>query len=297
MIPSELEDSIDEVLTLTGKPPKMIYIIPVGQNPSGRSYTFQRKKEIYDIACKYNMLILEDDPYYDLQFNSVQPAPDTFEEFQNTFEKYQNDTNYKYYNRSFQSIDSEARVLRCDSFSKVMSSGMRIGYATGPSKLINQLILNAQATHLHTCGISQMMCYKLFDFWGQKKFGLHTKNVAYTYYKQRDIMEKCLNKYLHKDSNDTSFKSQVSWDIPIAGMFYWLNLKNCFDADDGTKIEDTQTLIKEKAMKHKVLMLAGKSFYIDSPKAKKCTNIRVGFSVATPEAMEEGIKRFRNLLA
>ena len=284
MIPSKLEDSIKHTIYETGKPPKCLYLIPTGQNPSGISYSLATKKIIYEIACKYDIIILEDDPYHALQFNSVEKAPNTFESFENSF-----DFNA---NPSFQSMDREGRVLRFDSFSKVMSSGMRIGYVSGPSKLVNQIILHCQATHLHTSGVSQILLSKLFEYWGAEQLKRHCLNVAYTYYKQRDLMETALNKYLRDDQ----MKSKVEWNIPVAGMFYWLQLKNCYDSENAEmKIEDTQALIKEKAMKHKVLMLPGKPFYLDSDAMS--TNVRVGFSVATQQQMLEGIKRFRNLLA
>ena len=294
MIPSVLENKIKQLQNQSGKTPKLLYVIPTGQNPSGVTYSFARKHIIYEIACKYNMLILEDDPYYDMQFNSDSRAPNTFEQFSESFIRNQSDTGYKFYNKSFQSIDTEGRVLRCDSFSKVMSSGLRLGYATGPSKLVNQLVLNAQATHLHTCGISQLLCFKLLERWGEQKFKEHKLKVAYMYYKQRDKMEQCLLKYL---SNDYSLKSKVTWDTPTAGMFYWLTLENCFNKDNDTKIEDTQILIKEKALEHKVLMLPGKVFYVDEPQAQKCAKVRVSFSTSTEKEMNQGIKRFRNLLA
>ena len=89
---------------------KLLYAIPFGQNPAGMTYSAQRKREIYAIACKHNMLIFEDDPYCDLFFPDAdggQAIP------------------------SFQSIDVEGRVIRSDSFSKILSSGMRVGYGDG----------------------------------------------------------------------------------------------------------------------------------------------------------------------
>uniref|UniRef100_A0A8C4PUH0 Aminoadipate aminotransferase n=1 Tax=Equus asinus asinus TaxID=83772 RepID=A0A8C4PUH0_EQUAS len=90
--------------------PKFLYIIPNGSNPTGDSLTANRKKEIYELARKYDFLIIEDDPYYFLQFN-------------------------KPWVPSFLSMDVDGRVIRADSFSKVLSSGLRIGFITGP-KLI-----------------------------------------------------------------------------------------------------------------------------------------------------------------
>merc|ERR1712087_146971 len=106
--------------------------IPIGQNPSGTSYSMARKRAIYDIVCKHNMLLFEDDPYFFLDFDRVLPSNS------NTV--------------SFQSMDVEQRVIRSDSFSKILSSGLRMGYLTGPQSVIRSVELNQQATCLHTSG-------------------------------------------------------------------------------------------------------------------------------------------------
>lgn len=109
-----------------------LYTIPNGSNPTGGSLTEERKHRIYELARhpQHDLLLLEDDPYYFLQFNE-QRTP------------------------SFLSMDADRRVLRFDSFSKLLSSGMRLGFATGPAELVERIELHAQATTLHACGLSQ----------------------------------------------------------------------------------------------------------------------------------------------
>ncbi|KAJ8947639.1 hypothetical protein NQ314_008572 [Rhamnusium bicolor] len=85
------------------KMPKVIYINPTGSNPTGTTMSLERRKEIYQICCKYNILILEDDAYCFLHFLDKQPV-------------------------SFLSLDTEGRVIRFDSMSKVLSSGLRLGW-------------------------------------------------------------------------------------------------------------------------------------------------------------------------
>ena len=98
----------------------MLYTVPVGGNPTGVSQTLERKKEIYEIARQHNLLILEDDPYYYLQFGEKIP--------------------------SYLSMDVDGRVLRFDSMSKILSSGLRVGWATGPVELINVMNLVTQVS-------------------------------------------------------------------------------------------------------------------------------------------------------
>ena len=132
--------------------PKMIYVTPTGEihdslinhtrnctthkihtgsNPTGTTMTLERKKEMYKICCQYNILILEDDPYYFMHF-SDELIP------------------------SFLSMDIEGRVLRFDSFSKVLSSGLRLGWVTGPKQLVAPIELHVQSSYLHSSALSQV---------------------------------------------------------------------------------------------------------------------------------------------
>lgn len=136
MIPEKLEQALEDwkkkiVKEGCGKMPKMMYINPTASNPTGTTIPLERRKEIYEICCKYNIVILEDDPYYFMHFlDDVTP--------------------------SFLSLDTEGRVLRFDSFSKVLSSGLRIGWVTGPKQLIQNLELHIQSSYLHSSTLSQV---------------------------------------------------------------------------------------------------------------------------------------------
>jgi len=103
--------------------PKFIYVNPTGANPTGVVLPESRRKEIYELVTEHDMLILEDDPYYFLHFGDIRPP-------------------------SFLSMDTEGRVIRFDSFSKVLSSGLRLGFVTGPAPLIERINLHMQViTH------------------------------------------------------------------------------------------------------------------------------------------------------
>ena len=101
--------------------PKFLYINPTGANPTGTVLPVERRQEIYRLCCEYNLLLLEDDPYYYLQFEEKHLRPP-----------------------SFLSMDTEARVVRFDSFSKILSSGIRLGFVTGPKPLIDRIVLHMQ---------------------------------------------------------------------------------------------------------------------------------------------------------
>eukprot|EP00002_Diphylleia_rotans_P006209 TRINITY_DN1555_c0_g1_i1.p1 TRINITY_DN1555_c0_g1~~TRINITY_DN1555_c0_g1_i1.p1 ORF type:complete len:349 (-),score=71.69 TRINITY_DN1555_c0_g1_i1:137-1183(-) len=149
LIPESLEETLSNWNeTAQGPRPKVLYLIPVGQNPSGASLTEERKDRILEIASKNDMIILEDDPYYFLHFGQEN-------------------------SRSIFSRDTEGRVLRFDSFSKILSSGIRLGFVTGPKPLVDRIQLHTQATTLHANGLSQVITSRLMEKWGPSGFDSH----------------------------------------------------------------------------------------------------------------------------
>merc|ERR1719220_1152558 len=118
MVPESLKEKLQKASP--EERPKVMYINPTGANPTGTVLPLDRRKQIYQTACEYDLLILEDDPYYYLQFTNGNRVP------------------------SFYSMDVEGRVLRFDSFSKILSSGLRLGLVTGPPTLIDRINLHMQ---------------------------------------------------------------------------------------------------------------------------------------------------------
>lgn len=171
--------------------PKFLYTVPNGCNPTGNSLTTERKKEIYQLARKYDFLIIEDDPYYFIQFEKPW-AP------------------------TFLSMDVDGRVIRTDSFSKILSSGLRIGFLTGPKPLIDRVILHIQVSTMHTSTFTQIMVLQLLQQWGEKGFFEHIDRVVEFYRTQRNAMITAADKWL---------KDLAEWYPPAAGMFLWIKIK------------------------------------------------------------------------
>lgn len=232
--------------------PRILYTIPNGGNPTGASMTAQRKKEVYELARQYDMLIIEDDPYYFLQFDKQPWAP------------------------TFLSMDVDGRIVRTDSFSKVLSSGLRIGFLTGPKPLVDQVVLHIQASTLHTSTFTQLLVSQLLHSWGQEGFLQHIDRVIEFYRKQRDAMISSADKWL---------KDVAEWHTPSAGMFLWIKLKG---------ITDTKQLITEKALEKKVLLVPGGVFMVNS--SDPCPYVRAAFSLSTPEQIDEAFRRLSSLI-
>lgn len=232
--------------------PRFLYTIPNGGNPTGASMTAQRKKDVYELARQYDMLIIEDDPYYFLQFDKQPWTP------------------------TFLSMDVDGRIIRTDSFSKILSSGLRIGFVTGPKPLVERVVLHIQASTMHTSTFTQLMVSQLLHSWGREGFLQHIDRVIEFYRKQRDAMITSADRWL---------KDVAEWHAPSAGMFLWIKLKG---------ISDTQKLIMEKALEKEVLLVPGGVFMINSNEA--CAYIRAAFSLSSPEQMDEGFRRLSSLI-
>ncbi|XP_014645367.1 PREDICTED: kynurenine/alpha-aminoadipate aminotransferase, mitochondrial isoform X1 [Ceratotherium simum simum] len=221
--------------------PKFLYTVPNGNNPTGNSLTTNRKKEIYELARKYDFLIIEDDPYYFIQFN-------------------------KSWTPTFLSMDVDGRVIRADSFSKVLSSGLRVGFITGPKPLIERIVLHTQVSSLHTGTFAQILILQLLHQWGEEGFLAHVERVTEFYRKQKDAVLAAADKWL---------SGLAEWHVPTAGMFLWVKVKG---------INDVKHLMEEKALKKEVLVVPGNAFYTDN--SAPSPYFRVSFSLASPEQMD-----------
>uniref|UniRef100_H0UXR3 Kynurenine/alpha-aminoadipate aminotransferase, mitochondrial n=1 Tax=Cavia porcellus TaxID=10141 RepID=H0UXR3_CAVPO len=238
------EDSKDP----TKNTPKFLYTIPNGNNPAGNSLTGDRKKEIYKLASKYDFLIIEDDPYYFLQFNKPW-AP------------------------TFLSMDVDGRVIRADSFSKILSSGLRLGFVTGPKPLVERIVLHTQVSSIHAS--SFIMVLQLLQQWGEEGFLAHVNRIIDFYRSQRDAILAAAEKWL---------SGLAEWHVPVAGMFLWIKIKG---------ISDSRQLI-EDATKKEVLLVPGKAFYIDS--SAPSPYFRACFSLVSAEEMDMAFQRLAQII-
>ena len=166
---------------------KMIYVIPTFQNPAGSTTSLETRKEIYRIAAKYDVIILEDNPYGELRF-AGEDIP----------------TNKK--------LDTGGRVLYCGSFSKVLSAGMRIGFLLGPKELIQKIVVAKQVEDVHTNIYFQMLCSRYMD---ECDMDAHVEEIRALYRKKCGWMLECLDKYM---------PSCVKYTRPEGGLFLWCTL-------------------------------------------------------------------------
>lgn len=256
MRPDSLQDKLSEKKG-HAQFPKFMYINPTGANPTGTCLPEDRRKQIYKLACQHDLIILEDDPYYYLQFGKDRPP-------------------------SFLRLDTEGRVLRFDSFSKVLSSGLRLGFVTGPQPLVDRINLHMQASVLHATSLSQVMASELLNKWGIDGFMSHVGKVEKFYKHRRDAMNDAATKHL---------TGLCEWSLPEGGMFLWLKVCG---------IPDTWNMIMERAMKKNIMLLPGKAFMPGLSSSNnnnlQCPYLRAAFSVASEKDFDIAFRRLAELI-
>lgn len=185
-------DKLEEVLATTENV-KFIYVIPTFQNPSGRTMTLERRKQLLEIAKKYDVLILEDNPYFELRYEG-EPVP------------------------TVKSMDTEGRVVYAGSYSKVLSPGMRIGFCLANKDIINRMVVCKQVSDVHTNMYFQMLVSRYLDTYD---LDAHIKDICELHKIKRDAMLAALDKYVDK---------RVTFTHPNGGLFIWGELPEGYDS-------------------------------------------------------------------
>lgn len=208
-----IPEAMDELLSnwdekaRGAKRPHVLYTVPSGQNPTGATQGAQRRRDIYSVAQKHDLYILEDEPYYFLQMqpytgpNSPNvPPPETVEDFVASLIP------------SMVSLDVDGRVMRMDSFSKVLVPGSRLGWITASEQIVERYQRHAEVASQGPSGFSQVILHKLLDeTWGHEGYLRWLMNLRIEYTKKRDSLLAACEKHLPQDI--------VSWVPPAAGMF------------------------------------------------------------------------------
>jgi len=239
------DDGIDtEILEKTlaeTKNVKMLYLIPTFHNPAGITSTLENRKKVYEIAKKYSVVIFEDNPYGELRF-AGEDIP------------------------TYKSFDTEGLVIYCSSFSKILSAGMRIGYACGPTPILSKMIVAKQVEDVHTNLFFQMLCYRYMT---ERDLDAHIEKIRKIYGDKCNLMLSELDK---------NMPSCVKYTRPEGGLFIWCTLP------DGA---DSSVFIK-KALEKKVAVVPGTAFNCDTEAPSD--SFRLNYSMPSDDDIVRGIK-------
>lgn len=179
-------DDLERVIKATPNA-KMIYLIPTFHNPSGITTSAEKRRRIYEIAKKYSLPILEDNPYGELRF-AGEEIP------------------------TIKSMDTEGLVIYCSSFSKILSAGMRVGFVVGPEEIVTKMVVAKQSEDVHTNLFFQMLCHR---FMTECDLDGHVGSIRALYRRKCELMLGELEKKLPKE---------IKFTRPEGGLFIWCTL-------------------------------------------------------------------------
>ncbi|KAK0720065.1 pyridoxal phosphate-dependent transferase [Lasiosphaeris hirsuta] len=166
--PGGLEDVLASWDPTKGKRPHIMYLVTLGHNPTGIVLSIERKKEIYAVCSKYDVIIIEDEPYWYLQFPSAsfeeaksrgEPTPDPTQPYRPA-----SSSGYPFLDSlapSFLSIDTDGRVFRLDTFSKTIAPGCRLGWVTAQPALVERLVRISETSTQQPSGFVQSLVAEL----------------------------------------------------------------------------------------------------------------------------------------
>ena len=282
-----LATALDEILSSWdenargSRKPQLLYTIPTGQNPTGATQGEQRRRDVYAVAQKHDLIILEDDPYYYLQMQPYRgqdqsdlPPPKNREEFLASLVP------------SLLSMDVDGRVLRVESFSKVLAPGLRIGWVTASEQIVEKYRAHVDVSTQGPNGMSQLMVFKLLDeHWGHGGYLDWLIHLRMDYTKRRDVIVGASEKHLPREI--------VSWVPPAAGMFHWLRVDYTKHPHHPAKsFAELEEEIFMTCVNHGTLVIKGSIFSADAHAEHNAMFFRATFAAAPFDKIDEGIKRF-----
>lgn len=179
-------DALEEALKTANKP-KLIYIIPNFQNPTGLCTSLEKRKAIYELAKKYGVMILEDNPYGDIRF-AGENIP------------------------SIKTMDKDGIVIYSRTFSKTLAPGLRVGYVSAPKPVIQKMVVCKQVSDVHTNIMAQMICD---EYLKNYDMDAHLEEIRAVYRHKCGLM---------LDEIDKNFSRKITVTKPEGGLFIWATL-------------------------------------------------------------------------
>ncbi len=224
----------------TEKKAKLLYLIPTFQNPSGITSTAENRHAVYALAKKYGVVILEDNPYGELRFAGADVP-------------------------TYKSFDTDGIVIYCSSFSKILSSGMRIGFVNAPAEIIAKMVVAKQVEDVHTNLFAQMLCHR---YMAEYDMDAHVAMIRELYRNKANRMLTAL---------DAEMPQSVAYTRPEGGLFLWCTLPDGRDAAP----------FVQKFLENKVAVVPGSAFMCveNAPS----DSFRLNYSMPSDEDIDRGV--------
>ena len=189
LVPADVERKIREYH------PKMVYVIPTFQNPTGKTLPTDRRKALAELGSRYDVIILEDDPYRELRYSGEKLLP-------------------------IKAYDTTGHTVYANSLSKIFSPGSRLGYVYADHAIIDRLLDAKTATNSHTSMVPQILCA---EFFARGYYPDHLKRLCAIHRERRDAMMAALERYMPEGTK---------WVYPDGGLFSWVELPECIDTTE-----------------------------------------------------------------
>jgi 2-aminoadipate transaminase len=235
----ELEATLDE-LERSGRRPKFIYTVPNFHNPAGVTMSLERRRELVRIASERELIVLEDNPYGLLRYEG-EALP------------------------TLHSLDDEF-VIYASTFSKILSPGVRLGWAAAPAPILQKMQIGKQGSDLCSSSISQYFVSAYFDAgpWDD-----YVRSLLEIYRRRRDVMLDALAEH---------FPREAEWTHPRGGLFIWAIMPGYIDTTD----------LLARALREHVAFVPGRAAFVDG---RGGSEMRLNFSGVDEDAIREGIRR------
>jgi 2-aminoadipate transaminase len=243
----ELERVLDR-LKAEGRSPKFIYTIPNFQNPAGVTMSLPRRRRLVDVARRHELLVLEDNPYGLLRYEG-DPLPTLY------------------------SLDAESvgrggasdLVIYLGTFSKILSPGLRLGWAVAPRPVLDKLNLGKQGADLCSSPVTQLFVAAYF---AECDWHVYLEQLKSLYHRRRDVMLSSLEEH---------FGGRAQWTAPAGGLFVWATLEGGVDTTD--------LLARSEG----VAFVPGRAAYMDGQSGG--SSMRLNFAGVPEDDIREGIRR------
>ncbi|MCU0257433.1 MAG: PLP-dependent aminotransferase family protein [Solirubrobacteraceae bacterium] len=236
----ELEETLDR-LEREGRRPKFIYTIPTFQNPGGVTLSLPRRRRLVEVAHERELIVLEDNPYGMLRFEGDR-LPTLLE------------------------LDGGHFVVYAGTFSKILSPGIRLGWAVAPRPVLAKLNLGAQAATLCPSSFTQLFVNAYLESGHWEGYVAQLREL---YRARRDVMLEALAAEL---------PGEAHWTHPQGGLFVWATLPDFVDTTD----------LLALALHRNVAFVPGRAAYLDG---RGGSSMRLNFSGSSEDEIREGVRR------
>jgi 2-aminoadipate transaminase len=230
-----------ERLDREGRVPKFIYTVPSFHNPGGVTLALERRGELVRIAHERELLVLEDNPYGLLRYEG-RPLPTLY------------------------SLDGGEFVIYLGTFSKILSPGLRLGWAAAPRPVLEKMNLGKGGTDLCSSTLSQQF---VVTYFAERDWRTYLRSLIDLYRRRRDVMLEALAEHL---------PPEASWTRPAGGLFIWARMPEFIDTTD----------LLARALRENVAFVPGRAAYLDG---RGGTEMRLNFSGVGDDDIREGVRR------